>query len=261
MTLSQAADLESRCDLLRSLHRPGAPLLLPNAWDVATARAVVAAGYPAVATTSWGVAATLGYEDHEGAPADEMLAAAARIVRGVEVPVTVDAEAGYGMEPTEVVAALRRAGAAGCNLEDTDHTAGILRDPDRHAEWLRKVRKAASEDGYPLVINARVDVFLGPYLAGAGPGTQEELVPEAVRRANAYLEAGVDRVYPIILSETRALRRFTSEVRGPVNVIRGPQTPSLAELAALGVARVSWGPVLYRDAIARFEDQLASLQE
>src|SRR5919198_64875 len=226
MTTSQTTDLQSRCELLRSLHRPGAPLLLPNAWDVATARAVVAAGFPVVATTSGGVAATLGYEDHEDAPADEMLA-----------------------------------GAAGCNLEDTDHTAGRLRDPDRHAEWLRAVREAASADGYRLVINARVDVFLGPLLAGAGPGTQEELVPEALRRAIAYLEAGVDCVYPIALWETDALRRFTSEARGPVNVVRLPQAPSLAELAALGVARVSWGHLLYRDAIARFEDQLASLQD
>ena len=105
---------------------------------------MVAAGFPVVATTSGGVAATLGYEDHEGAPGDEMLAAAARIARGVDVPVTVDAEAGYGMEPAELVAALRSAGAAGCNLEDTDHAAGSLRDPDRHAEWLRAVRRAAS---------------------------------------------------------------------------------------------------------------------
>jgi 2-methylisocitrate lyase-like PEP mutase family enzyme len=261
MTPSQTTDLQSQCDLLRSLQRPGAPLLLPNAWDVATARAVVAAGFPVVATTSAGVAATLGYEDHEGAPGDEMLAAAARIARGVEVPVTVDAEAGYGMAPAELVAALQSAGAAGCNLEDTDHTAGSLRDPDRHAEWLRAVRGAASADGYRLVINARVDVFLGPFLAGAGPGTQDELVPEALRRANAYLEAGVDCVYPITLWETDALRRFTSEVRGPVNVVRLPQAPSLAELAALGVARVSWGHLLYRGAMARFEDQLASLQD
>src|SRR5213592_815443 len=167
---SPATDLQSKCDLLRSLQRPGDPLLLPNAWDVATARAVVAAGFPVVATTSGGVAATLGYEDHEGAPGDEMLAAAGRIARGVDVPVTVDAEAGYRMEPTELVAALRNAGAAGCNLEDSDYAAGALRDPERHAEWLRAVRQAASDDGYPLVINARIDVFLGPFLAGAaGP--------------------------------------------------------------------------------------------
>src|SRR4051812_34923450 len=140
---SGATDLQSRCDLLRSLQRPGAPLLLPNAWDVPTARAVVAAGYPVVATTSGGVAATLGCEDHEGAPGDEMLAAAARIARCVDVPVTVDAEAGYGMDPAALVSALRSTGAAGCNLEDTNHGVGSLRDPDKHAEWLGAVRQAA----------------------------------------------------------------------------------------------------------------------
>ena len=106
-----ANDLGSRCDLLRSLHRPGAPLVLPNAWDAATARAVAAAGFPAVATTSAAVAAALGYDDHEGAPAGEMLAAAARITRSVDVPVTVDAEAGYGMTAAELVAGLSGIGA------------------------------------------------------------------------------------------------------------------------------------------------------
>ncbi len=128
------------------------------------------------------MAAALGYEDHEGAPAEEMLAAAARIARGVEVPVTVDAEAGYGMEPAELVAALRSAGAAGCNLEDTDHAAGGLRDPDRHAEWLRAVRQAASEDGYPLVINARVDVFFGPSSPAPAPAPRRSSFP---RRCSA----------------------------------------------------------------------------
>src|SRR5215468_11976089 len=109
MALAATSDLQSKCEALRSLHRRGEPLLLPNVWDVATARAVVAAGFPVVATSSGAVAGTLGYEDHEGAPADEMLAASARIARGVDAPVTVDAEAGYGMEPAELVAALRTA--------------------------------------------------------------------------------------------------------------------------------------------------------
>jgi 2-methylisocitrate lyase-like PEP mutase family enzyme len=261
MSPSQTADLQSRCDVLRSLHRPGDPLLLPNAWDAATARAVVAAGFPVVATTSAGVAGTLGYEDHEGAPGDEMLAAAARIARAVDVPVTVDAEAGYGMEPVALVEALRSAGAAGCNLEDTDHATETLRDAGRHAEWLRAVRQAAEDVAYPLVINARLDVFLGPFLAGAGPGTQDALVPEALERANAYLEAGVDCVYPITLWERDALRRFMSEVHGAVNVVRLPQAPSPAELADLGVSRVSWGLLLYGEVMARFSDRLASLQE
>ena len=260
MSTSRASDLESRCHLLRSLHRPGTPLLLPNAWDVATAKAVVEAGFPVVATTSWGVAEALGYEDDERAPAEEMLGAATRIARGVEVPVTVDAEAGYGMEPRDLVSALRSAGAAGCNLEDTDHSDTSLRDADQHAEWLRAVRRAASEDGYPLVINARVDVFLWPYVADPSPGAQEELVDEALRRATAYLEAGVDCVYPIVLWEADPLRRFMSEISGPVNVTRMQEGPAVAELAELGVARVSWALYLYWDAMARFKEQLATLQ-
>jgi 2-methylisocitrate lyase-like PEP mutase family enzyme len=254
-------DLRSRCDLLRSLHRRGEPLLLPNAWDAATARAVEAAGFPAVATTSGGVAASLGYQDLEDAPADEMFAAAARIARSVHVPVTVDAEAGYGLEATELVAALRRVGAAGCNLEESDYTVGRLRDPHRHAEWLGAVRTAATESDYPLVINARIDVFLRGFIGGAEPGQQQELVPDAVRRAHAYLEAGADCVYPIALWEAEALREFASQVRAPMNVMRLPQAPSLAELAELGVARVSWATLLYRDAMARFEAELASLRE
>jgi 2-methylisocitrate lyase-like PEP mutase family enzyme len=268
MNSSDAADLPNRCQRLRSLHQPGKPLLLPNVWDVATARAVVKAGFPVVATTSWGVAATLGYEDHEGAPAAEMLAAAARISRCVDVPVTVDAEAGYGMEPRALVAALRDAGAAGCNLEDTeytpgiphDHAAGTLQDPTRHADWLRSVRQAAEEQDYPLVINARVDNFLSPFIAGAEAVTQRKLVPEALDRASAYLEAGADCVYPIALWEPDALGRFMSEVRGPVNVSRVPQVSSVADLAVLGVSRVSWALYLYFASMAHFEEQLRSLQ-
>jgi 2-methylisocitrate lyase-like PEP mutase family enzyme len=113
------------------------------------------------------------------------------------------------------------------------------------AKWLRAAHEAATGDDYPLVINARVDVFLWPFLAGAEPGSQADLVPEALRRATAYLEVGVDCVYPIALCERDALRAFLSEVDSPVNVVRLPTgTPPLAELAALGVARVSWGPFL-----------------
>ena len=248
-------DLESRCDLLRSLHVPGTPLVLANAWDVATAKAVAAAGFPAVATTSGGVAAALGYEDHEGAPADEMLAAAARIARGVDVPVSVDAEAGYGMSPEELVAALHGAGAAGCNLEDTDHATETLRGPARHAEWLRGVREAASGRDYGLVINARIDVFL----SALGEGSQGERVSEALERAHAYLDAGVDCVYPIALWEQDALGAFVPEARGAVNILALPQGPSVPALAELGVARVSYASLLHRQAMEQFESALESL--
>jgi 2-methylisocitrate lyase-like PEP mutase family enzyme len=157
------------------------------------------------------------------------------------------------------VAALRSAGAAGCNLEDSD-ADHVLGDAGEQSAWLGAVRRAAADDGYPLVINARFDVLFGPMLAGAEPGTQHELVPEALERANAYLEAGADCVYPIGLWEPDALRAFMAEVRGPVNLVRLPQAPSLPEMAELGVARVSWGPLLYLDAMARFTEQLGSLQ-
>jgi 2-methylisocitrate lyase-like PEP mutase family enzyme len=216
-------------------------------------------GFPVVATTSAGVAEALGYEDHEGAPGDEMLAAAARIARGVDVPVTVDAEAGYGMAPAELVAALRSAGAAGCNLEDTDHSDESLRDPARHAEWLGAVREAAAADGYPLVINARVDVFLGPFLAGAGPGGRRSSFPTrcAARRRTSKPASTACTRSPCG-SPTRCAPSWRTS-GGPVNIVRLPQGPSLAELGALGVARVSWGLLLYRGAMARFEEELASL--
>jgi 2-methylisocitrate lyase-like PEP mutase family enzyme len=244
-----------RCGTLRSLHVPGDPLLLPNAWDADSAKAVVAAGFPVVATTSSGVAASLGYKDHQGAPADEMLAAAARIVRVVDVPVTVDAEAGYGLEPTELVAELERVGAAGCNLEETDHGAGALRDPDEQAAWLGQVREATTAAGYGLVINARIDVFLS-----ADPGSaQSELLPDALARGRAYLEAGADCVYPIGLWEPDALRAFVEGAGGPVNALALPKAPPVGKLAAIGVARVSWGGLLHRETMQHLGGILDSI--
>jgi 2-methylisocitrate lyase-like PEP mutase family enzyme len=254
-----ATEIDRRTELLRSLHVPGDPLLLPNAWDVATAEAVASAGFPVVATTSGGIAAALGYADHEGAPGGEMLAAAARICGAVEVPVTVDAEAGYGIDPADLVATLRAMGAAGCNLEDADHAAGRLRDPSRHAEWLGAVRNAAAAADYDLVINARIDVFLADAIAGRSEGRQGESLPEALHRAELYLAAGADCVFPIALWEAEPLARFVAEAGGAVNALAIPPAPTIAELGDLGVARVSWGTILHRQAIERFAESLASL--
>jgi 2-methylisocitrate lyase-like PEP mutase family enzyme len=253
--------LQDRCETLRALHVRGKPLLLPNAWDAATARAVEAAGFPVVATTSAGVAVALGYEDHEGAPAEEMLAAAARIGRAVAVPVTVDAEAGYGLDPAGLVVALEEAGAAGCNLEDSDHRAEGLRDAGEHADWLRAVREAATERDYPLVINARIDVFVRAALSGPEEGSQADLVDEALARAGAYSAAGVDCVYPIALWEADALTAFTAAHPGPVNALRIPPAPSNAELAEIGVARISWGGQLAHRAVEEFARGLESIAD
>ena len=234
--------LNARCDLLRSLHVPGRPLVLPNAWDAASARAVVAAGFPVVATTSAGVADALGYDDHEAAPAEEMLAAARRIARAVDAPVTVDLESGYGLEPESLVDGLADVGAAGCNLEDTDHATETLGDAAERAERLARVRAAADARGYRLVVNARIDVFL---LDRERP--QAELVDDAVGRARAYLAAGADCVYPIFLHEDEAIDTFVRAVRGPVNIL-AMGAPPIPRLAELGVARVSYGALLQRRA-------------
>jgi 2-methylisocitrate lyase-like PEP mutase family enzyme len=243
--------LQQRCDLLRSLHVRGEPLVLPNAWDVASARAVVDAGFPVVATTSGGVAASLGYEDHEGAPAEEMFAAAARIARSVDVPVNVDAEAGYGLSPGELVGALFDVGAAGCNIEDTDHSTGDLVETDRQSERLAAIRDAAAQRGYALVINARIDVFLSERAGGP----QRDLLDEAVARARSYEAAGVDCVYPIMLHDAETIAAFVAAVAGPVNVLASPKAPPNERLAEVGVARISYGSLLH----GRAMDELAKL--
>lgn len=260
--------LAKRCDLLRSLHTPGNPLVLPNAWDAASARAVVGAGFPVVATTSGGVAAALGYEDEERAPAKEMLAAGARIAQAVEVPVTVDAEAGYGLGPDDLVESLRDAGAAGCNLEDTDHLSGLLVETSRQAKRLADVRRVAEELHYPLVINARIDVFLR-----RPTKSRVDLLDSAVARARAYLSAGADCVYPIGHVSTverhqassdlshDELRSFVQAVEAPVNVLASPLEPFPQRLSALGVARISYGSSLYRLSMEHLAGRLAILSE
>jgi 2-methylisocitrate lyase-like PEP mutase family enzyme len=254
--MSVPPPIAERCRLLRALHVPGRPLLLPNAWDAASARAVAAAGFPAVATTSAGVAAALGHEDGERAPAGEMLAAAARIARAVELPVTVDAEAGYGLSAEELVDGLLRAGAAGCNLEDSDHRSGGPAEPARQAARLAAVRVAASARCYDLVVNARIDRFLE---CRSGPG-QLDLLDDALERARAYLAAGCDCVYPIFLSDREAIARFVERAGGPVNILALESAPPPATLAALGVARISYATIPFRRAMAELEHVLAEIR-
>ena len=249
--VDQSPSLAASCAALRGLHRRGQPLVLPNAWDVASAAAVVRHGFAAVATSSGAVAAVLGFADHEGAPGEAMLTAAARIAATVAVPVTVDAERGYGWSPEELVARLRDAGAAGANLEDTDHRREVLHDLDEQASWLADVRHAAAAIGYPLVLNARVDVFI------AGRNSDPaELVDEAVRRSNAYLAAGADCVYPILLGDPPSQRRLIDAVDGPVNLLSHPGGQTVRELAALGAARISFGTSLHRATMSHLDELL-----
>ncbi|GLY43520.1 carboxyvinyl-carboxyphosphonate phosphorylmutase [Amycolatopsis sp. NBRC 101858] len=235
---------------LKALHVPGKPLVLPNAWDADTARLVEAAGFPVVATSSVAVASVLGFPDGEKAPAEEMFAAAKRIAKAVSVPVTVDAESGYGLSGAELAGRLLDAGAAGCNFEDTDHATGDVRPVAEQAERIAALREAAG-DG--LVINARVDSF-------RGVDPQDHLA-DGIARAKAYLDAGADCVYPIHLRTPEVLAAFVQGVGGAVNAPAWPGSPGLGGLAELGVARISLGGGLWQYARKHLEATLAGVAE
>jgi 2-methylisocitrate lyase-like PEP mutase family enzyme len=215
--------------------------VLPNVWDAPSARAFAAAGFAALATASTAVAATLGYADGEQTPVGEAFGAVARIARAVDVPVTADMEAGYGLAPAELVERLLAAGAVGCNLEDSAPATGALADPRQHADWLAAVRAAAGQD---LVINARVDT----YLAGDGDDA------DAIARGRCYIEAGADCVYPIFAPPT-TLPALAEGIGAPVNALYRPGGPSPAELGALGAARVTFGGGLH----AQIADAITAL--
>ncbi|WEH34925.1 isocitrate lyase/phosphoenolpyruvate mutase family protein [Streptomyces sp. AM 4-1-1] len=222
----------------RAMHErtdPEDPLVIPNVWDAGSARAFAERGFPVLATSSGAVAATLGYEDGGRTPADEMFAAIARIARAVDVPVTADIEAGYGLEPREIVDRLLEAGVVGCNLEDSEPLTGELRDVDEHASWLAEVSVAA---GDRLVLNARVDTFL----------YGDRSVESAVRRARRYIEAGADVIFPI-LAPVELLPDIAECVTRPVNALCLPGGPRPAELGKLGAARVTFGHTLYTRAM------------
>jgi 2-methylisocitrate lyase-like PEP mutase family enzyme len=244
--------------VLRDLHRPGTPLVLANIWDAASARLAERAGYAAIATSSGAVAESLGYSDGQHAPVDEMFAAAARIARVVSVPVTVDAEGGYGLPADDFVRLLLRTGAVGCNVEDTDHSAGGLLDPATHAGWLAGVRAAADAAGVPLVINARVDTFARAPRTADRPVDEAALLDDALHRARAYLAAGADCVYPIVMRDPAVIERLTSTVT-PVNLLSTPDGLTPTQLAELGAARVSMGTSVWRATQSALADRLAEL--
>jgi 2-methylisocitrate lyase-like PEP mutase family enzyme len=243
--------LKAAAQRLRELHKPGNPLILVNAWDVASARQVEAAGGSAVATSSAAVAAALGEQDNNTGR-EAAFAALGRIVRGAGIPVTADIEAGYGLTGPELVEALLDAGAVGCNIEDTDHAGGAgLRDAEAQAAYLSEVRAAATAAGVPIVINARIDTIVRHPQRDA-----RAAMPETARRARLYLEAGADCAYPIGLSDPVLVAQLARDVGGLLNV---NLSDPLSALAEAGAARVSVGAGAFRFLMAEFERRAKKL--
>ena len=228
----------------RKLHHGPEILILPNAWDVGSAKIMEKAGFPAIASTSAGVANFLGYPDGESITREDMLAVVKEIAGNVAIPVTADVEAGYGPTTDDVAETVRQviaAGVVGINLEDAE--AGSLMDFGRAVERVRAARAAADDGGVPIVINARTDGYL---LGGSG----DEVFTDATARGNAFLEAGADCVFVPMVDEPALIEALVKEIGGPINVLAGPKSLSLAELQDLGVARVSIGSTLSRAVLA-----------
>jgi len=233
-------NLKEKAEQFRALHVPGRPLVLFNAWDPGSAKAVAAGGALAIATGSWSVAAANGYADGEKFPFELAIDNLARIVNSVALPVTIDLESGYGEHPESVAESVRRAiraGAIGGNLEDSFPESGALRKADDQARRLAAARSVAVSVELPFFINARTDLFLA-----SAPATHGALVADAIARAAAYAEAGADGFFVPGLADKELIARLVAESPLPINIMVTDATPPLKDLTDLGVARVSHGP-------------------
>ena len=241
-------DLHQKAAALLKLHHQPQPLVFVNAWDAASARIVAELGFPAVATTSAGIAFAEGFPDGQAIPRERMLAHVAKIAGIVDLPVTADLEGGYGPTVSDAVATLRgavEAGAVGMNFEDsTTHDAPLL-PIDAQTARIRAMRAAAKELGLPFVINARVDVF-------RVADNEDAQCTETIARARAYLDAGADCIFVPFIAEERLIGRLAAAIPGPMNVLAGATTPDVATLTRLGVRRISLGSAPASHLLAAF---------
>ena len=236
------SSLRAKAELLRQLHQGPRPLLLPNVWDVASARIIEETGFPALATSSAAIANSLGYPDGQLIGRTAMLEVVGRIVEAVRAPVTADLEAGYARTPQEMkdtAEELLESGAVGLNLED-GLEEGSLVAAEEHVAKVRAVREAGEAAGVHIVINARTDVYL------AQIGAPETRFDETLRRGRLYRQAGADCFFVPGLRDAGTIGRLVKELGCPVNILAGPGSPPIAELEKLGVARVSLGSSPHR---------------
>ncbi len=234
-------DLEQRkkAEAFRAMHTAAGAVVLPNVWDVASARVIEEAGFPAIATTSAGIAFAQGFPDGQKIPADQMITSIAQIATNVRVPVTADVEAGYGQRPEDAGRTARNvidAGAVGMNFEDaTGEADHPLTELPLQLERVRAIRETANRFGMPLMLNARTDVYL---LQIGEPARRYD---EAVRRLAAFRDSGADCVFVPGVRDPETIGRIVADLKCPVNILAVPGSPSVSELAALGVKRISLG--------------------
>ncbi len=247
-----------RAETFEKLHTASNLFILPNAWDTASARFFEDAGFPAVATSSAGLMVSRGYPDGESIPKSELIAEVGRIASRLSVPLSADIVAGFGRTPATVANTVRRviaAGAVGINLEDTDPARQKLFSMKSAVARVRTIAQLRGSEGLRLVINARTDALRH------ADGTPEERLREAVRRSQAFREAGADCVYPMGLASAADIAAFLKECPGPLNVMIRRGLPPLSELATLGVRRVSFGPAASYAAFGLLRRAVAEIRE
>jgi len=236
-----------KAEKFRKLHHGTRMLLLPNAWDVASARILEECGHPAIATSSAAVAYSLGYVDGQRISRGEMLEVAGRIARAANIPVTADLEAGYGTTPKDMadtVKAAIAAGIIGMNLEDvTGDNESTLVDLPLQLEKIRAIREAASSAGVPFVLNARTDIYLIPI------GPEATRFERTVERLRAYREAGADCLFAPGVYDLETMKKLVKAVEAPLNILANPACPGVPEMEKVGVARVSAGSGIMRAAM------------
>ncbi|MBO9475320.1 isocitrate lyase/phosphoenolpyruvate mutase family protein [Shimia sp. R10_1] len=246
-----------RANAFAALHQSGNPLVLYNIWDAGSAAAVAKAGAAALATGSWSVAAAQGYDDGEALPMEVLLQIAGRISATNDLPLSVDFEGGYATDPEDLSLHIKRllaTGAVGLNFEDRVVGGKGLHDVDTQVARIKAIRTTAEDTGIPLYINARTDVFLQ-----SKPEQHAELMDEALTRAAAYTEAGASGIFVPGLAEPELIREVCDKVRLPVNAMCLDTAADVTPLAALGVARISFGPAPYRTAMKTLTAQAARL--
>ena len=227
-----------------ALHHEPKLLVLPNIWDPLGARLLEGLGYPAVATASAAVAYSLGYDDGQKIKFDAMLDVIERIASSVAVPMTADIERGYAEHPQEIAENIRQvmhAGAVGINFEDSSFEGGPLQPIDFQCERIQAIRNMADKEGIPLVINARIDVFMR-----SADISRSEKIAETITRGKAYLDAGADCLYPIGPGDIETLTKIQSKTKAPINIYASKLAASMKELEAIGISRLSLGPGLIR---------------
>lgn len=243
---------KEKAEIFLSFHQSNKILLLPNIWDPIGARILQAKGFPAIATASAAISASLGYKDGEKIRFSTHLEILKRIVDSVEIPVTADIESGYASDvPTlkENINMLLDTGAAGINLEDNAGKEGVLRSIDEQADRISAVRETADRRGIHLVINARTDCFLGKQKQ-----SNSELIDEAIKRSKRYLSAGADCFYPVGVLDLETVKTLRKEIKHPINILGSAQSVPLKTLQEIGINRVSFGPFIFRSVLKMFSD-------